>query len=86
MSHEEQIFVANVVVIDLTWNAMAMNVINWLAGVIVELNAIVKIHKYRGLHEGHHFILVAMEVHDALGHDMDCFIRECACLFSMIDD
>jgi hypothetical protein len=27
------------------------------------------------------FILMAMEVHSAFGHDTDCFIRECACLF-----
>jgi len=44
----------------------------------MELNAIVKIHKYRGLHEGHHFILMAMEVHDAFERDMDCFTKECA--------
>jgi hypothetical protein len=29
------------------------------------------------LHEGHHFILMAMEVHNA----PRCFIRECVCLF-----
>jgi hypothetical protein len=33
--------------------------------------------KYKRLHEGYHFILVAMEVHNALGHDMDIFIKEC---------
>jgi len=47
----------------------------------VEFSAIAKIHKYRGLHEGHHFILMVTEVHNILGHDMDCFIRECAHLF-----
>jgi hypothetical protein len=25
--------------------------------------------------------LMAMEVHNAPGCDMDCFIRECVCLF-----
>jgi hypothetical protein len=54
------------------------SVINQLAGVHVKLNAIVKIHKCRGLHEGHHFISMAMEVHNGLGHDMDRFIKECA--------
>jgi len=34
-----------------------------------------------GLQEGHHFIPMAMEVHGIPEHDMDCFIRECACLF-----
>jgi hypothetical protein len=47
----------------------------------MELNAIAKIYKYKGLHEGHHFILMAMEVYGAHGRDMDHFIRECACLF-----
>ncbi len=48
----------------------------------MELSAIAKICKYREFHEGHHFVPMAMEVHGALGHDdMDCFIRECACLF-----
>ncbi len=60
---------------------MALNVIDQLAIVVVELNAIVKICKYKGLHEGHHFSSMAMEVHDALRRDMDCFIRECAYIF-----
>ncbi len=56
-------------------------VINWLANVAMELNAIAKIYTYRRLHEGHHFIPMAMEVHGAPGHDMDHFIRECAHFF-----
>jgi hypothetical protein len=60
---------------------MASSVINRLTSAVVKLNAIIKIHKYKEFNEGHHFILMAMEVHDAPGHDMDCFIRECACLF-----
>jgi len=28
--------------------------------------------------EGHHFIPMAMEVHDTFRHDMDRFIKECA--------
>jgi len=40
----------------------------------MKLNAIANIRKYRGLHERHQFIPMAMEVHDTLGHDMDCFI------------
>ncbi len=51
----------------------------------MELNTIVKIHKYKGLHEGHHFIPMAMELHNAFERDMDHFIKECARL-SMIDD
>jgi len=47
----------------------------------VELSAIVKIHKYRGIHEEHHCISMVMEVHGALGHNMDHFIRECVRLF-----
>jgi hypothetical protein len=42
---------------------MALSVINQLVGVVAEFSAIAKIRKYRGLHEGHHFILMAMEVH-----------------------
>jgi hypothetical protein len=45
---------------------MASNVISWLANAGVEFNAIVKIHKYKGLHEGHHFMPMAMEVYNAL--------------------
>ncbi len=51
---------------------MASNVINQLANVIV---------KYKGPHEGHHFIPMAMEVHNAPGLDMDRFIKERVCLF-----
>jgi len=47
----------------------------------VKFNVIAKIHKYKGIHERHHFILMAMEVHGAPECDMDHFIRECARLF-----
>jgi antirestriction protein len=60
---------------------MIMNVINQPTSVVVELNTIAKIHKYKRLHEEHHFISMAMEVHNTPEHDMDCFIRECAHLF-----
>jgi hypothetical protein len=60
---------------------MTTNVINQLVGVVVELSAIAKICKYRGLHETHHFIPMAMDVHDTPKHDMDYFIKECARLF-----
>jgi hypothetical protein len=69
------------VVINLTWEIVALSVINQLISIVVKLNAIAKICKYRGLHEGHHFILITMEVDSALRCDMDCFIRECAHLF-----
>jgi len=81
MIREDQVFVVNVVVTDPTWEMVAMSVISWLVGVIVEFNVIVKIRKYKGLHEGHHFILMAMEVHGAPGCDMDCFIMDYVYLF-----
>jgi hypothetical protein len=60
---------------------MALSVINRPTGVVAKFNAIVKIHKYKGFHEGHHFILMAMEVHDTLGCYMNRFIKECAHFF-----
>jgi hypothetical protein len=50
-------------VINLTWKIVAINVISQPRGAIAKLNAIAKIHKYRGLHDKHHFIPMAMEVH-----------------------
>jgi len=63
---------------------MIMSVISQPIGAIAKFSTIVKIHKYKGFHEGHHFILMVMEMHCALGHDMDRFIKECADLFSFI--
>ncbi len=60
---------------------MASSVISQPIGVVMELSTIAKIHKYRRFHDERHFILMAMEVHGALGHDMDHFIRECAHVF-----
>jgi hypothetical protein len=77
MIRKDQIFIVDVVVIDLTWETMASSVISRPTHAIVELSAIVKIHKYRG----HHFIPMPMEVHGTPWWDMDHFIRECACLF-----
>jgi hypothetical protein len=56
MTQEDQVFIASVVVTDSMWEIMASNVIGQPIGAIAKLNAITKIHKYRGLHEGHHFI------------------------------
>jgi hypothetical protein len=70
-----------VVVTDLTQEIGASSVISQPISVVMELNTIVNICKYRRLHEGHHFIPMALEVHNTLGHDMDHFIKECACLF-----
>jgi len=53
MTWEDHIFVVNVVVINPTWEIMASNVISQLVGVTTKLNAITKIYKYKGLHEGH---------------------------------
>ncbi len=80
MTQKDQVFVANVVVTNLMWETMVSNVINWLAGVVTKLNAIAKIYKNKKLKEGHHFISMAIEVHDAPECDLDCFIKECACL------
>jgi hypothetical protein len=74
-----------VVVTDPMQEMVALNVISRPTGVVVELNTITKIYKYRRLHEGHCFILMAMEVHDKLRHDMDHFIKECACLSTIND-
>ncbi len=46
---------------------VALSVINRLIGVVVKFNAIIKIRMYNGLHERYHFILMAMEMNDALG-------------------
>jgi hypothetical protein len=78
---EDQAFVVDVVVIDPTWETMASNVISWLVGVVAKLSAIVNIHMYKSLYEGHHFISMAMEVHDAPRCDMDYFIKECTHFF-----
>ncbi len=64
---------------------MAISVISQLTNVVAKFCAIVKICKYKGLHEGHHFILIAMDMHDAPGRDMDHFITECG-RFSIIDN
>jgi len=76
MTHEDQVFIIN-----LTWEMVAINVISRPTNVITKLSTIAKFHKYRGLHEGHHFIPMAMEVHSVFGCDMDCFIRTCVRLF-----
>ncbi len=47
----------------------------------MKFSTIVNIRKYRGFHGRHYFIPMAMEVLGAPRHDMDCFIKECACLF-----
>jgi hypothetical protein len=81
MTQKDQVFVADVVVNDLMWKMVTLNVISQPVGAVIELSTIVKIRKYKGLHEGHHFIPMAMEVHDAPRHNMDCLIRECAHFF-----
>jgi hypothetical protein len=81
MTQEDQVFVANVVVINLTWETMASSVISRLIGAVAELSIIIKIRKYKKLQERHLFISMVMEVHGAPRHDMDSFIKECTCLF-----
>jgi hypothetical protein len=46
----------------------------------VKLSIIVKICKYRELHEGHHFISIIVKMHDTLKCDMDHFTKECVFL------
>jgi hypothetical protein len=81
MTRKDQIFVVDVVVVDPMQETVALNVISWPTCVVAELSAIAKICKYRGLHVGHYFIPMAMEVHGALGRDMDHFISECTHFF-----
>jgi hypothetical protein len=81
MIHEDQVFVVDVVVINSTWETVVTSVICRPIGATAKFSVIVNIRKYRRLHEGHHFISTAMEVHNALGRDMDRFIKECASLF-----
>jgi len=81
MIQEDQVFIVDVLVIDLMQDIVVSNVINWLIGVVVELNTISKIHKYKRLHEGHHFIPMAMDVHGTCVRDMDHFIKDCVHFF-----
>jgi hypothetical protein len=63
---------------DSTWEMVVMSVISQPIGVVAKLNTITKICKYKRIHEKHHFILMAMKVHDPPKCDMDHFIKECA--------
>jgi hypothetical protein len=81
MIREDQVFVVNVVVTDLTREKVVTSVINRPIGATMKFNVIVKIRKYKGFHEGHHFNMMAMEVHNTPRCDMDRFIRECVHLF-----
>jgi hypothetical protein len=85
MTQKDEVFIANVVVIGLTQETMALNVINQLASATVELNIIIKIRKYKGLHQGHHFILMAME---CIAHPSVIWIVSSrnVLVFSIIDD
>jgi len=60
---------------------MATSVFSQPTNVVVELNTIAKIHKYKRFHVGHHFISMAMKVHGTPKRDMDCFIKECVLVF-----
>jgi hypothetical protein len=69
------------VVIDSTWDTVALSVNSQPIGAVAKLSTIDKIRKYRRLQEGHHFIMMAMKVHIAFRRDVDCFIKEFVCLF-----
>jgi hypothetical protein len=71
MTWENQIFIVNMVFTNPTWETMASSVITWPIGVATKLNVIAEIYKNKRLHEGHHFIPMAMEVHGAFGHDIN---------------
>jgi hypothetical protein len=47
MTRKNQVFVADVVATDLTWETMASNVISQPIGATTELNTITKIRKYK---------------------------------------
>jgi len=81
MTCEDHVFVANLVIIDLTREMVASNVISQTTSAVAKLSTIAKICKYKKFHEGHHFILMAMEVQGAPRHYMNHFFKECACLF-----
>jgi hypothetical protein len=68
-------------IIDSTQETMISNVISPLTNVVAKFKTIAKIRKYSGLHEGHHFIPMAMKVHGTPKRYMDRFFRECAHLF-----
>jgi hypothetical protein len=52
MIREDHEFIVDVVVIDLMWEMVAFSVISQPIGVVVEFNAIAKIHKYKGFMKG----------------------------------
>jgi len=81
MTQEDQVFVVDVVITNPMRETMVSNVICQPTNATTKLNTIVKIHKYRGFHERCHFIMMVMEVHGTLGHDIDYVIKECAHLF-----
>jgi len=81
MTRKDYVFIVDVVVINPMWETLVLSVINQPINVVAKFSTIAKIHKYKGLQEGHHFISMAMEVHGTPRCDMDCFIKECACLF-----
>jgi hypothetical protein len=83
MTHEDQVFVANVVVTNTTWEIVVSNVISRPTSAIVEHSVIVKIHEYRGVHERHHFILMAMEVHDTSGVILIISLRSVPIFFTI---
>ncbi len=69
------------VVDDLTQEIVVSNVISQPIGATTKLSTIVKICKYKRLHEGHHFIPMALEVHNAPRRDMGRFIKKFVYLF-----
>jgi hypothetical protein len=83
MTREDHVLVVNVVVTDLRWEIMASNVIILLASAAIKFSAIFKIRKYKGLHEGHHFIMMVVEVHTGV---IWIISSRNVPIFSMIDD
>jgi hypothetical protein len=81
MTQKDHIFIVDVMVIKPTQETMVLNVITQPTCVVIELSVIIKVCKYKRFHKGHHFISMAMEVHDTPMCDMNHFIRVCACLF-----
>ncbi len=65
---------------------MASNVINRPINVVAKLNTIAKIRKYKGFHEGHHFIPMAMELHNTHPSMIWIISLGNVPIFSMVDD
>ncbi len=63
MIRKDQVFVVDGVITNMTREIVASSVISQLAGAAENLTSLLKSTNIKGLHEGHHFILMTTEVH-----------------------